>query len=462
MLWPTGVLQDEINLAANSTQSITELDRKGSSCPLLFSWNGRAFQFISDMLGPGILGHWLAPGERNISNPKEYQKVDGSAVQLKNGLLSFRLLEPMEELDYLNQVRLLAVDHPADVVVYPNAHFAMYPPFPAFRVIAARGAHPPLAAWDSQGKNVLPLLLKTDRQFVKGFTSLPYDGFANLHWVELDLGPWNAHDPLRLILDGFTDYFSASSLYAAWQAGLKPISPYVEALDSSGHWRRVVNDIGFPAGLERTMTADLTGKLPLSTRRIRIVTNLKIYWDRILIDNSPANTPYRVSEVPLAGAQLQFRGYPKYIEGSTPADLSYIYDEVSSTGPYAQQTGNYTRYGDVLPLLKAADEEYVIFGSGDEVALSFNPSSLPKLPTGWTRDYFFYADGFDKDMDFYAKFGSTVAPLPIHLLHSYPYPRGAGYPDDLRHLEYLLLYNTRAVSGSPPSSYRFNYHKDGP
>ncbi|MGC2118784.1 MAG: FG-GAP-like repeat-containing protein [Candidatus Acidiferrales bacterium] len=458
MLWPTGVLQDEINLPTDSTEAITELDRKGSSCPLLFSWNGHTFQFISDMLGPGILGHWLAPGERNISNPKEYMKVDSSAVQPKNGLLSFRLLEPMEELDYLNQVRLLAIDHPADVAVYPNSHFAMYPPFPAFHVIAARGAHPPLGAWDSQGHDVLPLLLKTDHHFVKGFTALPYDGFAKLHWLELDLGAWNTRDPLWLVLDGFTDYFSASSLYAAWQAGLKPISPYVEAQDSSGHWHRVVNDMGFPAGLERTMTADLTGKLPPGTRHIRIVTNLKIYWDRILIDNSPTDTPYRVSEVPLAAARLQFRGYPQYVEGSTPADLSYIYDQVSSTGPYAQQAGNYTRYGDVLPLLRRADEEYVVFGSGDQVALNFDPSSLRKLPSGWVRDYFFYADGFDKDMDFYAKFGGTVAPLPIHVLHSYPYPPGIGYPGDLRHLEYLLLYDTRAVSGAPPASYLFHYH----
>lgn len=460
MLWPTGVLQDEINLAANSTHAIAELDRKGSSCPLLFAWNGHTFQFISDMLGAGILGHWVGPGARNVSDPDEYLKVSASVAPRKNGLLSFRLLEPMEELDYLNKVRLLAIDHPADVEVYPNAHFSMNPPFPSFQVIAARGARPPLGAWDNRGRNILPELLKADHHFVKGFAPLPYEGFAKLHWIELDLGAWNPHNPLHLLLDGFTDYFSASSLYAAWQARLKPISPYIEAQDSSGHWRRVVNDIGFPAGLERTMTADLTGKLPPGTRRIRIVTNLKIYWDRIRIDNSPASTPYRVSEVPLAGARLEFRGYPKYVEGSMPADLSYVYDEVSSTGPYAQQAGNYTRYGDVLPLLKRADEEYVIFGSGDEVALNFNPASLRKLQAGWVRDYFFYADGFDKDMDFYAKFGATVDPLPIDAARAYPYPRGVLYPEDFRHLEYLLLYDTRAVSGAPPASYRFHYRNE--
>ena len=457
MLWPTGVLQDEINFPADSRQTITELDRRGSSCPLLFAWNGHTFQFVADIIGSGIVGHWVGPDERNIPNPAEYLKVNGSDVQLRNGRLEFRLVEPEEELDYLDQVRLIAVDHPAGVEVYPNGHFSMYPPFPAFKVVATRAPHPPLGAWDDRGRNVLPQLLKRDHQFVTGFQTTPFAGFAKLHWLELDLGDWNPAHPLRLILDGFTDYFSASSLYSAWQAGLKPIPPYIEALSADGDWHRVGGDMGFFSGLERTMTADLTGKLPPGARKIRIVTNLKIYWDRIRIDNSAADASYRVTQVPLANANLQFRGYPNYVEGKTPGDLTFFYDQVSATGPYAHQAGNYTRYGDVLPLLQQVDEKYVVFGSGDEVAVSFDPSSLPKLAPGWVRDYFFYANGFDKDMDFYADYGSTVTPLPKHTLVSYPYPRGIAYPTDPSHLDYLLRYNTRAVSGQPPISYRFQY-----
>ena len=462
MLWPTGVLQDEINFPADSGQTITELDRRGSSCPLLFAWDGRRFQFVADIIGSGIVGHWVGPGERNIPNPEEYLKVNGSDVQLKNGRLDFRLVEPEEELDYLDQVRLLAVDHPAGVEVYSNGHFSMYPPFPAFKVVATSSPHLPLGAWDNRGRNVLPQLLKRDHQFVTGFGNTPFAGFAKLHWVELDLGKWDLQHPLRLILDGFTDYFSASSLYSAWQAGLKPIPPYIEALGADGRWRRVVHDMGFFSGLERTMTADLTGKLPPGTRRIRIVTNLKIYFDRIRIDNSAPDAAYRVSSVPLATAKLEFRGYPNYVEGKTPGDLTSFYDQVSATGPYAHQAGNYTRYGDVQPLLRQADEKYVVFGSGDEVAVSFDPSSLPKLANGWIRDYFFYANGFDKDMDFYADFGSTVDPFPIHTLASYPYAQGTSYPTDPSHLEYLLRYNTRAVSGRAPVSYRFQYRNHGP
>jgi hypothetical protein len=457
MLWPTGVLQDEINFPADSRQTINELDRRGSSCPLLFAWNGHTFQFVADIIGSGIVGHWVGPNERNIPNPAEYLKVNGSNVQLRNGQLEFRLVEPEEELDYVDQVRLLAVDHPAGVEVYPNGHFSMYPPFPAFKVVATRAPHLPLGAWDDRGRDVLAQLLKRDHQFVTGFENTPFAGFAKLHWLELDLGNWNAQHPLRLILDGFTDYFSANSLYSAWQAGLKPIPPYVEALDADGHWRRVAGDMGFFSGLERTMTADLTGKLPPGTRKIRIVTNLKIYWDRIRIDNLAADASYRVTQVPLANANLRFRGYPNYVEGKTPGDLSFFYDQISATGPYAHQAGNYTRYGDVRSLLQKVDDEYVVFGSGDEVAVGFDPSSLPSLARGWVRDYFFYANGFDKDMDFYADYGGTVNPLPVHTLVSYPYPGGIAYPTDPRHLDYVLRYNTRAVSGRPPASYRFQY-----
>jgi len=83
--------------------------------------------------------------------------------------------------------------------------------------------------------------------------------------------------------------------------------------------------------------------------------------------------------------------------------------------------GTYTRYGDVLPLLSALDDESVVFGSGDEVRLDFDPSKLSALPQGWVRDYFFAAYGYEKDMDFYAAEGNFVAPLPFLRMGDYPY-----------------------------------------
>jgi Tfp pilus assembly protein PilF len=457
LLWPTGVPQDEINLAAGKEHALGELDRRGSSCPVLFAWNGREFEFIADMIGPGVVGHWVAPGERDVPDPDEYLKVNARSLRPRNGLLSFRFLEPMEETVYLDQVRLLAVDHPAALDVYPNERFVSAPPFPEFRVIASRDARPPAGAWDDHGNDVLSLVAKADRKYVTNLEEMPFAGFAKLHWLELDLGAWDAARPLRLIIDGYTDYFTATSMYAADQAGIKVIAPYVEALDPQGRWVRVINDMGFPAGLERTMVADLTGKLLPGTRRIRIVNNLKIYWDAIRIDQTPNQSDVRVAEVPLASAALDFLGYPREIRLTPASDTTYSYAHRSPTGPYARAAGNYTRYGDVRELLQQPDDRFVVFSSGEGVKLDFDPRKLSALPAGWVRDYFFYANGFEKDLDFYAAHAFTVEPLPRHSLLPYPYPEGKGYPSDADHLRYQLEYNTRQRSDRMPSTLRYNF-----
>ena len=457
LLWPTGVPQDEINLAAKKVQSIAELDRRGSSCPILFSWNGYEYEFIADMIGPGVVGHWIAPGERDVPDPDEYLKVSAHSVNPRNGLLSFRFLEPMEETVYLDQVRLLAIDHPAAYEVFPNERFVSAPPFPEFRVIASQNAHPPAGAWDDHGHDVFSLISKADRKYVTDFEDLPFMGFAKLHWLELDLGAWDAKKPLRLIMDGYTDYFTATSMYAADQAGIKVIAPYVEAQDAQGKWVRVVEDMGFPAGLERTMVADLSGKLPTGTRRIRIVTNLKIYWDTIRIDQTLDPREVRVSEVPLAEAALDFLGYPREIRLQPASDTTYSYTHRSMTGPYARAAGNYTRYGNVSDLLRGSDDRFAVFGSGEGVKLDFDPAKLPALPAGWVRDYFFFADGFEKDLDFYAADAFTVEPLPRHALLPYPYPAGKDYPSDAEHLNYQLNYNTRTRSDHMPPSLRYQF-----
>jgi Flp pilus assembly protein TadD len=462
LLWPTGVPQDEINLAARKTQSIAELDRRGSSCPVLFSWNGKEYEFIADMIGSGVVGHWVGSGQNNIAerdvpDPDEYLKVGAASVRPLHGMLSFRFMEPMEETVYLDQLRLLAIDHPASYEVFPNERFVSNPPFPEFRVIASQNAQPPLGAWDDHGNDVLSLISRRDRSYVTDFEGLPFAGFAKLHWLELDLGKWDAAKPLRLIIDGYTDYFTATSMYAADQAGIKVIAPYVEAFDAQNKWVRVVEDMGFPAGLERTMVADLTGKLPPGTRRIRIVSNLKIYWDAIRIDQTPDAKEIHSAEVPLAKASLEFLGYPREIRLIPASDTTYSFTNRSMTGPYAHARGNYTRYGDVLDLLNAADDRFVVFGSGEGVNLDFDPRNLPALPAGWVRDYFFYANGFEKDLDFYAAYAFSVEPLPHHTLLPYPYPAGKEYPDDAQHLGYQLEYNTRQRSDRLPPSLIYRY-----
>jgi tetratricopeptide (TPR) repeat protein len=456
MLWPTGVLQDEIEIAANKQQEFMEIDRRGSSCPTLFVWNGRHYELVADVIGAGVIGHWVAPGERNIPRPIEYVKLERNAIQLKNGKLSFRIMEPMEEVVYLDKLGLLAVDHPSGIDVFPNEYFAANPPYPEFKVIESRDAKPPAGAWDDHGHNVLPDILA--HRYFGDFDLLPFKGFTKPHSLELDLGEAYRGGPLRLLMHGEIEYFTATGMYAASQAGLEATSPYVEAQDSAGKWHKVIDDMGFPAGLPRTITADLTRKLPVGTRRIRIWTNLQIYWDNILIDRTPQANHVQLTAVPLDRADLRFHGYPKQIEDQPPGNVRYVYEQVSRTGPYARQAGTYTRYGDVRPLLSEVDDRFVVFGSGEEIALEFDPAKLPALPKGWTRDYFFVTNGYEKDMDFYAAHGDTVEPLPFAQMKSYPYPDKA-YPLDDAHFNYLLEYNTRHVSGDEPTGYSYEFRR---
>jgi len=519
MLWPTGVLQDEIQVAGDKQQNISEIDRRGSSCPTLFVWNGERYEFVADMLGAGVVGHWVGPGQRDVPRPVEWIKIDrgmirekedqnhsrtqsqnphpvakdatrmGHPLLKKEGTLSFRFMEPLEEAVYLDQVRVLAVDHPSDVDVYPNEYFASNPPYPPFKVVASRDARPPAAAWDEHGHDVLPNLLA--HRYSGDFALTQFQGFAQPHSLTLDLGEAYRGGPLWLLLHGEVEYFSANSMYAASQAGIEAIPPYVEALvgnEPSGsknaenwQWKRALDDMGCPAGGPRTMTADLTGKLPIGTRKIRITTNLQVYWDGILIDRAQQEAgscqkagsstraknalarvdngvcATRITRVPLVRADLEFHGYPFKIEGTPPGNVQYIYEKVSATGPYTRPSGTYTRYGDVLPLLTATDDKLAVFGSGDEVRLDFDPSNLPTLPRGWVRDYFFAANGYEKDMDFYAAEGNYVAPLPFLSMGEYPYMPKQSFPLDDAHVNYLLEYNTRHMSGNEQRGYWFNY-----
>jgi hypothetical protein len=485
------------------------------------------------MLGAGVVGHWVGPGQRDIPRPVEYIKIDRTMIREKKnshvsqnqrdmghpndighpndtgenddggapllpdvgrggsrGMLSFRFMEPLEEAVYLDQVRLLAIDHPENVDVYPNEYFASNPPYPAFKVVVSRDARPPVGAWDEHGHDVLPDLLA--HRYFGDFSLTQFLGFAKRHSLTLDLGEAYRGGPLWLLLHGEVEYFSANSMYAASQAGVQAISPYVEALDTSGHWKRVIDDMGFPAGGPRTMTADLTGRLPLGTRKIRITTNLQIYWDSISIDRTvqdaareipldklragsrPAGKNaglrgdagrsagataqnFHLTPVPLVRAKLKFHGYPLKIEGSPAGNVQYVYEKTSATGPYTRPAGTYTRYGDVLPLLTATDDNLAVFGSGDEVQLDFDPANLPPLPKAWVRDYFFAANGYEKDMDFYAAEGNYVAPLPFLSMGAYPYSTRKSFPLDDSHVNYLLEYNTRQMSGNEQRGYWFDY-----
>ena len=438
LLWPTGVLQDELDATGRATLRVEELDRKGSSCPILYAWDGSRMRFQADMIGAGVVGQWAGAGARNVSDPDEYLLVEG-AVPDDRGRLLFALVEQMEEVTYLDAARLVAVDHPRGLRVLPNERFTGAPPFPAFGVVQLRDAWAPVAARDERGTDVTETVRERDGRYVR-MPKTDLVGFARAHHLELDLGPRADGGVARLVLRGYTEYFYPRTLYAAAQRGLAPEPPVLEVL-RDGAWVKVA-DLGIPAGLARYMVADLAGVLRPGERRVRIASNMEVYWDQVLVDDGRSTDPVRTTTLFPSGADLRYHGFPRRLRAD-PEEFDY--HDAAATGPYARAAGLYTRYGDVTPLVARADDQFAILGAGDAVTLAFDAGGLPALPDGWERSFFFFAHGYEKDMDDHTAEPLTVDPLPFRTMSSYPYPAGESYPSGPDHLRYRMLYNTRRV-----------------
>ncbi len=442
--WSNALIQNEPNQPVNRSARYKEAPRLAGSCPMVFAWNGRGFQFITDVLGVAPLGASSGDGSYFPVDHKEYVRVPENTLALKDGRYEIRITEELHEVSYLDQVRLIAVDHPPDVRVYTNDKFKA-PPFPEFRLFGVKDRIAPVGARDGEGNDVLARVLQQDGRYAKGFRH-DAAGLAELHTLDLDFGAAAAPDNRAvLFLSGWVDWADGSTFYGASQrpdGGL--VFPYLQVKDSSGAWKTVIDDMGIPAGKPKTIAVDLTGKFLSKSREVRIVTNLCVYWDQIFLSGKDAPPPARLTPLDAASADLRLRGFSKpEIDPRREEPETFNYSRWTPDAIWNQTPGMYTRYGDVRELVQSVDDKLIIMGSGDELRLSFDAGDLPSLPPGWRRDFLVRVDGWAKDADANTAFSQTVEPLPFHGMSRYPYPAGEHYPDDPEHEAYLKRYNTR-------------------
>jgi tetratricopeptide (TPR) repeat protein len=451
LLWPTGVVQDE--LPENRRQvSYQEIDRKGSSCPTLYTWDGRQFRFITDVIGPGVIGEWVSPGEWNASDTDEYVRLNPDDLALDGGSYRVKVLSQMEEVTYLDAMKLVAIDSPADVDVYPNDRYQPVPPYPQFKLWHTRKARPPVRVTDDSGADRTAEVARIDGVYAPVPAIANYPGFARLHSLIIDLGALPANGAAQLILRGFTQYFDSTTARSAFYSGIEPAIPSLEVADGKGGWIKKNPSIGLPAGLPKTIVVDVTGMFPAADHRVRIVTNMEIYWDQILVNTEAAGNASRTTLLPASRATLGFAGYPLELRKRPEV---YDYQRRAPQDAFRVHAGNYTRYGDVTPLMQSIDDMFAIMASGDEITFDFEAAPLPSLPDGWHRTFLVYADGFQKAMETYTPFPNTVEPLPFHGMSRFPYPAPEQYPNDEAHLRYRLEFNTRRVASAVPSVARY-------
>ena len=447
VLWPAGILQTELPAPATAaaarvaTLAVKELDRKPSSCPYLYAWDGGRFAFVTDFMGGGEMGYWEGPGRYNEPDPDEYVRLNDTQLRARDGRLELRVTNELEEALFVDHLSLLALAHPPEVEVYPDE--GLRAPAPRYRVVAVRDAHAPASATDGQGRDVLEALARVDRRFVDGFPLHRIRGYAGEHALVLDLGKGAGEDAV-LLLTGWTDYAFSTDNVAAAQSGLESRPPILQVEDAAGRWQTVIADLGIPVGRPQTIVAEMAGRWRGPSRRVRIVTDMRIYWDQARVGTRVPlpGPPVRLEPV---AADLSERGFSAEVSPDGREPFTYDYTRVLAAAPWKAFPGRYTRTGDVRELLAAVDDVYVISRPGDQIALGFDAGALPPLPAGWRRTYLLHADGFSKEMDIHSATPDVLGPLPFHGMSRYPYAPPERYPMTAERARLMQRYDTRVV-----------------
>jgi tetratricopeptide (TPR) repeat protein len=450
LAWPDGVAQMETALAAGWVHQVPEVQRKISSCPVLFAWNGDRFECITDFAGVGGLGYFVSPGVSAPPQVLEHVKIEPGQLRAKDGHYELRVTEPMEESAYVDRLELLAVDHAADQAVYPDERLAINGPPPTHELLVVDKPIFPRAAIDPLGRDCVANLTRVDRVYAYDpMLDRRYIGFCPPHTLELDFGDQLAslgtNGRVFLFINGFIEYPYSQTVYAAAQSriGWEPIR--AERQDSDGRWRTIVPDGGAPGGMARMMTIDLTGQLGPSTRKLRLTTNLEICYDQVFLARPASKDGVAVRSVPLIEATLRYRGFPREYSPDGRVPLIYDYDMSDASAPFHVLKGAYTRYGPVQPLLAEFDDRYVIMGPGDEIALRFDATSLSAPGTNCQRSFVLVSHAYCKDMDLYTTTPRTLEPLPFRGMSRYPPRPGERSSEAGKTQAFLRTYNTRWV-----------------
>ena len=443
IIWPNGMIQNEVRLLARRRIDVKEAPRLSGSCPMIFTWNGHGFEFITDVLGVAPLGASSGDGTYFPVDHDEYVAIPARSLVSSQGKYEIHITEELNEVSYLDQVQLLALDHPAEIEVFSNEKWKG-PPYPEFRLYGVKRRIYPKTARDSQGRDVLRALVHRDKVYVDGF-SRDVAGVAEMHALDLDFGRAAARSNRAvLVLTGWVDWADGSTFLKAAQSAHPLMPPSLQVKDASGRWKTVIEDMGMPSGKTKTIAVDLTGRFLSDSREIRILTNMCVYWDEIFLGEDASAPETHITALDASTAQLHFRGFSRTrIDPQRRQPEAFDYTSVAPVSNWNPTPGRYTRYGDVRDLVRAVDDRMVIMGSGDELQLWYDAGALPAVPQGWTRDFLLLVDGWAKDADANTAFSQNVEPLPFHGMSRYPYPPGESFPADAIHKKYREEYDTR-------------------
>ncbi len=448
VLWPNGSVSAEFE--AKADQDIVTQQRIKGSCPYLFAYNGKQVEFVKDAVpwssAIGLRINNL--GTARVEATEEWYKIARDTLVPHDGFYDLRITAELWETYYYDYLALMTVDHPAGTDIFVDERFVIPPAKLAITTVAA--PHKIARAVDDTGQDVTDIVDTLDGKYLDTFGRGQYQGVTRNHYVEVDLGSdIPAIGPLYLIAQGWMHPTDSSINVAISQGSHEPAHGLsLEVPDGRGGWTVAKANLGFPAGRKKICLFDLTNVFrPGTPRRVRLRTNLEIYWDAIEWAQGLPNAPLKTTRLDPSVADLHYRGYSVMNQAnrSSPEMPDYNHME-GSKQRWRDLVGYYTRYGDVRELLARVDDRYVIMNSGDEMTFRF--AEQPPPPAGWVRDYVILGDGWIKDGDYNSTFGKTVLPLPYHAKNEYTTPPGR-LEDEWaykRHPEDWRTYQTRYVT----------------
>ncbi len=438
----------DVKVDPTSLVVMQEASIRDGSCPFLYAWDGTRFRFVTDLLGAAPMGLPVAEHRYVEADPEEYVWLgDEHGFPPRSGEYVLQITEELREVLYLDEAKLVVVDHAPGTEVHTTGKMVPGKPFPKHEIVTLHNRRPLRQALTHEGLDVTERLQQVDGQFVSP-TKLRMPqlcGLAEPHSITMDFGPLEVERPLVLAMTGWLRFGGGTvNIAASHDANLPFPFPILEAETSTGDWKRVDVMVGVPAGKTKNMIVDLSGKLPVGSRRLRLSSAYELHWDRIALLEKQTTSQTRITRVTPGSADLHWRGYGEYENLPWYLPLTPSYDRVSQSPPWRiTPTGWCTQYGDVGELISEKDNALALLNGGDELTLKFAADRLPPKPAGQVRDFFLWSVGWDKDADFHCKLGWQVEPLPWHGMDDQLYGRQPrpDFPRD----SLMKKYNTRWV-----------------
>ena len=391
------------------------------STPFVFTLGEDGKYHYSNELGR-ILPHTLSSDDFAVIDQK-------LLTQQADGKYYLSITQEYNEISYADEVNLHIIEHPENHEVVLSSRREDEDSLSTLIKLIPNQYQPINQAIDSKGVDVTSTLLARDELWT------PYESFENGYYefFELSLGNFVDADHVQLVYSSVRDYTKDFENMFVLQV-LTNDGNWVDAsvYDDNLRNSNVRRPISYPrlTLLDLTKTYNLIGRP--SDFKIKFGFN-RVSYDYFAVSTSAVSTDFTMIKYSPEAVELKYRGFSNYHE-----DLAYKvfdYHDVSNSphGFYQNQSGYFTKYGDVTPLLSAKDNQFAIIRYGDELKFSFK---APFKNTNNLRSYVLGGSIWFKHVT--RPQGKTVEPIPYQGMSVYPHTQNSVIDQ-----EYIKEWNTR-------------------